>query len=109
MCSTSKRSTKLTYGDSGNSTSYNHGEFRAFMLNFRQSVTDRKLVSQSFIATPSDSEGMAGTVARVAHMTGVQNGKLTNYHSVAIATVVFDEEAGRRKVIRETFAVETRD
>lgn len=76
------------------------------MSQFRKNVTDRNLISQSITAIPSDPDGKNGTVARVAHMTGIQNGKVTNFRSVAIATMVFDEKAGRRLVVRETFAVE---
>lgn len=76
------------------------------MLQFRKDVTNRKLISQSLHAIPSDPEGKDGTVTRVAHMTGVQGGQLMNFHSVAIATLVFDEKVGRRLVVRETFAVD---
>ncbi|KAJ4387894.1 hypothetical protein N0V93_008497 [Gnomoniopsis smithogilvyi] len=92
----------------GNSIVYNHDGFRDFMIQFRGNVTDRKLVSQSFVAAPSDIDGKEGTVARVSHMTGIQNGKLTNFHAVAVATMSFNEEIGRRMVVRETFAVEAR-
>ncbi|KAJ4423213.1 hypothetical protein N0V82_002074 [Gnomoniopsis sp. IMI 355080] len=78
------------------------------MAFFRKDVTDRKLVSQSFIAAPSDPEGKEGTVARVSHMTGIQGAKLTNFHAVAVATLLFDEKAGRRVIVRETFVMETK-
>lgn len=102
-----KRIIKLTEYLSGNGTTYDHKGFRDFMLDFRKIVTDRKLVSQTFIAVPSDSEGKEGTVARVAHTTGTQDGKLVNFRSAAVATFVFDEKVGRRMIIRETFAVQT--
>lgn len=98
--------TQLTTSFSGNGITYDHKSFRAFMFEFRKNVTDRKLVSQTFISAPSDSEGKEGTVARIAHMTGIQGGRCINFRSAAVATLVFDERTGRRLVTRETFAVE---
>lgn len=98
---------ELTEYLSGNGINYDHKGFLDFMLDFRKHVTDRKLVSQTFIAVPSDSEGKEGTVARVAHTTGIQDGEFVNFRSAAVATFVFDEGVGRRMIIRETFAVQT--
>lgn len=99
--------TQLTQCLSGNGTPYDHKGFSDFMLEFRKNVTDRRLVSQTFIVAPSDSEGKEGTVARVAHTTGIQDGNFVNFRSAAVATFIFDRELGRRMMIRETFAVET--
>lgn len=97
---------KLTERGSGNGIIYNRDEFCVFMLQFRKDVINRKLISQSFIVAPSDPEGREGTVGRISNTTGIHGGKLTNFHAVAVATMVFEEKSGRRTVIRETSAME---
>lgn len=93
-----------THRDNG--TALNFKTFFQFLINLRQSLTNRFLVSQSFVVSSTDG-GITGTVAHTSHLTGVEEGKEVKGTIVALLQIGI--EHGQRVVEEETFVLETKD
>jgi hypothetical protein len=80
----------------------NFQSFREFTVELRESVSNRQLVSQSFVAHPDDPEGKSGTVAHIVKFSGVKDRKEIIGDVVAVFNIEIID-GGRRRVGMESF------
>ena len=77
--------------------------FRDFVVTQRRAITNRQLLSQSFVVAPADPEGRTGAVAHTSLFSGVQHGKEVKGTIVSVLKVGWDEKRERRTVETENF------
>jgi len=92
---------------SDNGKPLNFKNFNTFLIETRASLTNRQLISQSFLVvpTPGDEEGRTGTVAHTSKLSGILQEKEVVGNVVAVLQIGWDEELGRRQVFMETFCL----
>ena len=78
--------------------------FREFVVQTRKELSNRQLISQSFVVNPADPEGRSGTVAHIVNISAVRDGKEVTGTLVAVLNIKF--EGGRRLVEMESFVLE---
>jgi len=61
------------------------------------------MVTQDLLFVPADKEGLTGTAAHTAHMTGLRDGKEVDAKLANVETVEFIN--GRRQVVMESFVL----
>ena len=77
--------------------------FRDFVVTQRRAITNRQLISQSFVVAPADPEGRTGAVAHTSVFSGVQQGKEVKGTIVSVLKIGWDEEHEKRTVETENF------
>ena len=92
---------------SGNARPFTFESFHEFVFdNLRMTLTNRQLVSQSFVVEPTaDDGGRTGTVAHILQISGVQDGKEVVANGVGILQIGWDEKKMRRQVVMESFVL----
>ena len=73
----SSRFTVLTSAmmSSDNGKALDSSEFFDFLVATRKAISDRQLLTQSFVVSPADKGGLTGQVAHTSYFSGVQEGK----------------------------------
>jgi hypothetical protein len=84
---------------------FNFGTFKTFLKQERNVFTDRQLISQSFLVSPADDAGLAGSVAHTIKVSAVQQDKRVEVNIISIANILFDEKTEQRKVKNESFVL----
>ncbi|KAE9379842.1 hypothetical protein N431DRAFT_121199, partial [Stipitochalara longipes BDJ] len=97
-------STNLTSGD-GQPFTFN--SFHTYIFdNLRTTLTNRQLVSQSFVVEPTEGDGgTTGTVAHILQISAVQGGKEVVANGVGVLQIGWNEENSRREVTMESFVL----
>ena len=90
-----------------NGQSFTFETFFTFVANFRKEITNRQLVSQSFVVQPEDAAGTTGVVAHTSHITGVEDGKPVTGTVVSVLKIGFLAKQNRRVVLTENFVIVT--
>ncbi|KAJ6586744.1 hypothetical protein B0H10DRAFT_1961589 [Mycena sp. CBHHK59/15] len=93
-----------------NGTHLSYNEFDTVLKTMRRTITNRKLVSESFVVgTPaSDPTGQTGTVAHTSVFTGIQDGAEITGTIVAVMKVQWVQSPyhGRHRVfVSDTFVL----
>ncbi|KAL1966986.1 hypothetical protein VTN77DRAFT_3730 [Rasamsonia byssochlamydoides] len=82
--------------------------FFTFVLETRKTISDRRLLSQSFVVHSNDEDdddtGRTGVVAHTSHFSGVKDGKNITGTVVSILKVGWQD--GRRVILTESFVLE---
>lgn len=99
----------LTEIDSGNGENFDREGFKDFLAEFRRTVFDRQLVSQSFLVVPDDATGITGSVAHTIELSGIQEGKDVVIKIVAVLKIIFDQKMHKRLIDMESFILEIQD
>ena len=81
--------------------------FFEFVSQTRKTLTNRQLVSQSFVVQPEDAAGTTGVVAHTSHISGVENGKPVTGTVVSVLKIGFLAKQDRRVVLTENFVFVT--
>jgi hypothetical protein len=99
----------LTDAESGSAdgTKFNFATFKTFVEQLRRELSDRQLVSQSFLVSPApgDKEGLSGSVAHTVKASAVKQGKRIEINIVSVLNVVFDEKLEERRIKAESFVL----
>ena len=103
------RSLILIENASGNGENFDRQGFKDFIAEFRSTVFDRQLISQSFVVVPDDARGITGDVAHNVELSGIQQGKDVIIRIVAVLRIIFDHKTDRRLINMESFVLETQD
>lgn len=77
-----------------------------FTANLRSTVSDRRLVSESFVVMVGDPEGRTGTVAHSFQLTGSQAAEDVKLTIVAVVKVELNEKL-QRLIKMESFVFKT--
>lgn len=91
---------------SENGKPLNFRTFFDFIVSLRRDISNRQLVSQSFVVAPADEEGKTGQVAHTTHFSGVQDGKDVEGTIVSVLNIGTDK--GQRIIKTESFVFDTR-
>ena len=100
-----------TFSDNGKPLNFT--QFLKFVENLRAGLSNRKLVSESFVVgTPTDPKGKSGAIAHISHITGIQEGKKVKTAVVGVLNVHWvedpkEEAGGHRVIVSESFVVAT--
>ncbi|KAH8821317.1 hypothetical protein F5884DRAFT_850550 [Xylogone sp. PMI_703] len=87
-----------------NGQPFNFTSFRQEVSVLRQQFVDRKLVNQSFVVVPADSEGNTGGVAHTAHLTATQEGfGEAQITTVSVLQIIFNSQLSVQQVESEHF------
>ena len=73
------------------------------MIQKRKELSNRQLLSQSFVVSPADGEGETGEVAHTSRFSAISQGKEVKGTIVAILKIGL--EKGVRKVETENFVL----
>lgn len=77
--------------------------FKKAILDLRREITNRQMITQDLLFVPADKEGLTGTAAHTAHMTGSKDGKDVDVRLANVETVELIK--GRRQVVMESFVL----
>lgn len=80
-------------------------EFRSFLNKQREAISNRQLVSQSFVVAPADPLGWTGSVAYTHTFSGIEAGK--EIVGTIVSIVKIEVRDGRRVVVSENFVMGT--
>ena len=80
-------------------------EFRSFLNREREAISNRQLVSQSFVVAPADTLGWTGSVAYTHTFSGIQDGK--DIVGTIVSIVKIEVRNGRRLIVSENFVMGT--
>ncbi|KAB5576329.1 hypothetical protein GE09DRAFT_1216036 [Coniochaeta sp. 2T2.1] len=95
--------------ETGNGETFDRDSFKDFVVELRRTVSDRQLVSQSFLVVPDDARGITGDVAHTLEMSGVQKGKEVVIKVVAVLRIIYDHKRNKRVIDMESFVLETQE
>jgi len=74
--------------ESDNGKPLNFTQFLQFVENLRAGLSQRNLVSESFVVgTPTDPHGKSGAIAHISHVSGTQEGKKVKSTIVSVLNV----------------------
>ena len=92
---------------SGDGQPFTFHSFHSYIFdNLRATLTNRQLVSQSFVVEPTEADGgRTGTVAHILQISAVQGGKEVVANGVGVLQIGWDEENKRREVTMESFVL----
>ncbi|KUJ15852.1 uncharacterized protein LY89DRAFT_734998 [Mollisia scopiformis] len=100
------RSFSHDLNETANGTHLTFNGMKEFTSNLRSDISDRRLVSESFVVMVGDPEGLTGTVAHSFQFTGTQAAENMKSSVVAVVNVSLDEEQ-QRKIKMESFVFRT--
>jgi len=103
------RSLLLIENASGNGEDFDRQGFKDFIAEFRSTVFDRQLISQSFVVVPDDARGITGDVAHNVELSGIQQGTDVIIRIVAVLRIIFDHKMGKRLINMESFVLQTEE
>jgi hypothetical protein len=92
---------------SGDGQPFTFNSFHDYIFNnLRTTLTNRQLVSQSFVVEPEEKDGgRTGTVAHILQLSAIQDGKEVIANGVGVLQIGWDEEEMRRVVKMESFVL----
>lgn len=79
------------------------GAFHTLLVKTRVEITNRQLISQSFVVAAADKEGKTGPVVHTSHFSGMPNGKEVTETVIAVLKIGWEEQ--RRIVETESFVL----
>lgn len=89
--------------NSDNGKPLNLKGFEDTVAQLRKGITNRQLVTQDVLFAPADKQGLAGTAAHTAQVSGIEDGNEVDIKVVSVVRIDFVE--GRRRVEVESFVV----
>ncbi|KAJ6545464.1 hypothetical protein B0H19DRAFT_1266897 [Mycena capillaripes] len=98
---------RVTEVETTTTADLSRGDFQAFIQTLRTQLTDRKLLSATFVlATPADTTNRTGAVAATHVLTAMQGGVDVTVTIVALLRIVWvakpeHEQGGSRKIVTD--------
>ena len=92
---------------SGDGKPFTFNSFHNYIFNnLRTTLTNRQLVSQSFVIETTEADGgRTGMVAHILQLSAVQGGKEVVANGVGVLQIGWNEENMRREVTMESFVL----
>ncbi|KAH8896414.1 hypothetical protein GQ53DRAFT_852635 [Thozetella sp. PMI_491] len=89
----------------GNSEAFTFDSFKAWLAEQRGALSNRTLLSSSYVTVPDDSIGLTGTVGHVSVVGGILDGASVKANIVSVLTTKLND-AGKQVNTAETFVME---
>lgn len=79
------------------------------MHGFRHEVTDRQLVSQTYLTVSESQNATEGTLGRNLSFTGMRDGKRVQGTAIHVIDIAWNAELGQRQVIGEEGVIQLKE
>ena len=76
--------------------------FKDYLIKMRKRISNRRLISESYVVAPGDPEGKTGTVAHTFTFSGNIAGKPVQAIAVAVVNVEFNKHLQSRQIRQES-------